>query len=859
MHLKTKSVLSLLSATLLTAFSLFASPALAGQEVSQGNYTDASGAQHPWRVDGSHTLIWDEKPFVPVGGLFQARSWSPQATEQDFQSDVEALQILKRNGVTDIYLQPARGGITNIRPAAIQKLVDHLEAEGFTYGLSINDGPRELLTGYLVRPGAFRQETPEQGGIVRFPVTELMSSLYFVVSSNGADIFDKGKADMVAEGARVTVRSIPGKYVVFLLPQKVYFGTAGGGNSIGMPNLWDGFDTYRDALLAHLRQVKWGKGFRFFVDALPSNLNISSGDAEKLIPTGKGFVTEWADWLAHRYKTVDNLRTAWGLQSVEPQEFLTAARLLPLWGGGKGIQNFYDPETNEALKVETIRSNFWKDLADFKAESVRAYMNDLATVLKRGVADVPVVYRSRNFSPLFTGLPSKSGFDGIGIDAYGRGTDLVTTSAGYVYAQAADAPKTMWLPVTGTQETDSPTQKAAQGYASRFALHADLDWLREIGARGFYVDGVRIVDPARKNYNLSDIPEQVAWLADYQRMLVATGVAAAGTLPMAVFYPRDLPIITVRQISGGGWWLPTNRPYILYDFGTMGKAYSMTEPDGSVVYYMWNPAGPKTLKIKISKRAPDAPPITVSKYANSSMKGSTLTLTVGPDPVRIANLPQKMIPVPEGTFEEMVKEARFLLVTLKKQNVSDVIRFEPQLDGIERRVNKDNPITNIGEVQRMLFEMRDMMRPYAWLEAEGTPRTAVAHSFDEVGYRSGASNNQVLMVEPRPEGSPKALATYGINVREAGPYNLWVAASPGSALTFRLNGQPLLDENVVPQVVGKPYANGTLVWMRLGIATLPKGSLALEMRANGAAAVDAILLTRGEFTPDGITPPPINP
>jgi hypothetical protein len=73
-----------------------------------------------------------------------------------------------------------------------------------------------------------------------------------------------------------------------------------------------------------------------------------------------------------------------------------------------------------------------------------------------------------------------------------------------VYAQAESAPKTIWLPVTATAPLapvpnapgdDGPAGSPAP-YASRAALIADLDWLREIGAKGFFVDSLRLTDPA---------------------------------------------------------------------------------------------------------------------------------------------------------------------------------------------------------------------------------------------------------------------------------------------------------------------------------------------------------------------------
>jgi len=40
---------------------------------SEGAYLDSAGASHHWKVNNAHTLIWDDKPFIPVGGRRMSR------------------------------------------------------------------------------------------------------------------------------------------------------------------------------------------------------------------------------------------------------------------------------------------------------------------------------------------------------------------------------------------------------------------------------------------------------------------------------------------------------------------------------------------------------------------------------------------------------------------------------------------------------------------------------------------------------------------------------------------------------------------------------------------------------------------
>jgi hypothetical protein len=842
--------------SLLLAFlTLLLSPMLAvqaGVVDTSGTYKDSSGTSHSWHINAAHVLLWDDRPFVPVGGRFQAKSWAPGATEADFQSDVEALSTLKRCGVTDIYVQPARGGLTGVAPATIQRLLDHLDQEGFTYGISINDGPQEVLTGYDIRPGKYRNVAPEDGGLLRFPIEKAVSALYFLVSETGTDVIASGSATMVSEGARVVIGPTPGKNIVFTLPVRAHFPSEG----FGLPNLWEGFEAYRDTLIALFHQVKPGKGFRFFVDALPASLELSE-EANAFIPMSAAFSAEWGEWLARKYKTIDRLADAWALTDRNLNDFHAAAGLIPLWGGGKGIEALYDrtatPERTYPLN--SLRSEYWKDLNAFKAESVRNYMNDLATVLKKTAADVPVVYRSRGYSALFTDLPAEGGFDGIGIEAYGRGAELVTHSGAYAYARAAEAPKTMWMPVIATGE--AATDKTAVGYATRTALHTDLDWLRDVGVRGFYVDGVRVVDPARKYYDLSTSEEQLTWLADYARVLAVTGVS--GAPPPAVFYPIGLQYTSIagpKKLPDGGWWLPTERPYFVYDFGIAGKAYSLADSDGGTTYYLWSPEGTRTITLKVPKAAsaPGAPVIAWSTSAQGVRKRDSLMLTIGPDPIRLVNFPA--IPVPEDAFDMNYNEVKRLAGILRKQTSLYAAHFEQSADTLKGLYNKDNPWLSVTDIQRLLEEARALLRPYAWLEAE----QPIAHSFDQVNDRLGASGGRVLLVDRRPADSPVPTATYAVNVRTPGAYQVWVASSPDAVLTFHMDGRALLDDaSLAAKSVGPPYADGTLVWTQLGVATLTKGSHTLEMRADGPAVVDVILLTRDAFVPNASTPPPIHP
>lgn len=831
---------------------LATAPAFAQLTVrSQGTFTDKNAATHRWYINGAHTLVWDDKPYVPVGGRFVAKSWAATATDADYQADVAALETLAKSGVTDIYVQAASGGLTGVKPANIQRLVDYLDDNGFSYGVSINDGPREPLIGYVVRPGAHRQIVPPGGGELTFTVPNAASGLFFTVGSTGGEVREFGEARVSGDSLRVAVKdeinplalgSGTVATVAILVPERIFTT----GDNLQMRNLWDGFDPYRDTLITLFAQVKFGKGFRFVCDPLPANLALTDAFG-KVIPTSDAFRTEWAAYLGTKYRSLQNVIAAWGIQDPLVTSFDDVARLLPLWYGGKGIAQFHDTVSKKRLRAAWDRSAFWDDLSAFKRESVRGYMNDLAVTLKRTVADVPVVYRNgagAGWNELFDDLPATQGFDGMGIVATGRGSEAAARSGAYTFAQAIAAPKTMWLPALSVAET-APVKP----FADKTSLSGTFDWLREAGAKGFFVN----LSPAA--------PEQTDWLKQYATVLDSTGMrtrlesVGASQAPDAVFYPRreQTDLVPTVLSTGGGWWLPTNRAGQVYDFGSAGRAYGIEEPNAGFVYYLWNPAGTRKITLNVPKTATDgktANRVAWSANAQGELKKQKLTLTIGAEPVRLLNYP--VIPVPQEAYPEARVETDALAKAAKTAKSVDAGRYA--LNATQIYYKKDNPLPGVQEILALLARMRFEKRNYFWYDVEYAP----AHSFDEIGSLPGASGNRVLRVDERLDNAP-AVAQIKLNFGEEAVRDVWLSVSPNALISLRLDGRPLMTVATIPTTAGGLYANGSLIWTRFGTATIPKGEHILEIRADGSALVDALLLSRDPFNPDGANPPPVEP
>ena len=166
-------------------------------------------------------------------------------------------------------------------------------------------------------------------------------------------------------------------------------------------------------------------------------------------------------------------------------------------------------------------------------------------------------------------------------------------------------------------------------------------------------------------------------------------------------------------------------------------------------------------------------------------------------------------------------------------------------------------------------ELVYLTSPYIWLEGEAPFRNA--HTLTEVASNVEASNGQYLrLATPNAPGRLGYAARYNFNVTEEGKYDLWMACSlPGpntSPFRWRINSEPD-QEPQETRITGAPYLNERFGWQRLGSVELHKGPnqnftfYVVDRAASGdySFAVDAILITRKLFTPNGkVRPMPID-
>ncbi len=818
---------------------------------ASGVYSDAAGGSHAWTIGQAHGLTWDGTPYLPVGATLAPKTWTDLPTDANWALDKAAIDTLKKAGVRDVLLSAGTRGLTHAPPAAVQRVLDYLEAAHFQYGLRIADAPDTPLIGTVVKPAVYRNPSPPTNGPARFRhIPGLTGAFYLLVSTHDKEIDERGTARVSGgDTAEVTPKAQANGDVLLLYPERAYPpGTPEG----RLPDLWQGYDEYRDRVLGFFRQVKLGPGFRFFLDPLTAHLGFG-GEIENVVPTSSGYRLEFQAWLNRRYNhNVDDLNKGWGIKEHDLPDFETASRSLPLWSGGRGLAAVYDPVKKVSYAVLSeggIGGHLWQDLVQFRLESVRGYMNSMADVLKKGVADVPVIYEGGGTAALGTNAAVRGGFDGLSMDTAGGGV--------YAFAQAEDTPRTTWL-LAGSGEGAAP------------ALNADWDTLKTLGARGFFAS--------------ASSPSEARRLADY-------GAALSFQARELTDRPRILPYPAGRgsvgagakRLPGGVWWLPSYRAGALFQSGdafTLGpllRGYKVSDPDGgSPRFVVWSPHGgltqatfpfPKDAPVQITDAS--GIPVKVEK------KKSAWTVPVGPEPIVFTHLPG--VPLPTDAADAADLEAMRLLKLAKTQGLPTDF-YEQQLFQIRNSIPTTPEASDLryNAFARFIGNLSQVLQPFVWLEGE----SASSYTFDSPVSDSEASGGSFLSLDtdrPPPvstgDGGAGYEAVYRFSVGAAGAYDLWAATSPlpgSSPFTYTLDdGGANTVFDARPE--GGIYA-GKFVWSQLGTVSLPRGRHTLTLSITGprrrdnryALSVDALCLSRVPFHPSGteipsieLLPPPV--
>ncbi len=809
-----------------------------------GTYIDARGKSVRWSVARNHALVWDGAPWIPGGGVVSLKSWSAKSTVEDVAADIDALARLKQAGIRDVLVQPASGGMGSVPPARVQAIVDALEGGGFKYGVALDDHVPGATMIRQVHPSRLRVSRIGVGQTARFLVPDMVSARFALALLTG-EVVDEGDADVLDGAAYVPPRTPVGDAVALLFPERRI-----PPDNSPLPDVWSGFETYRDRVLSVLAKVRFGEGLRFFADPLPRSIQLD-GPTNSWVPVGDKARQAWAIFLESKYRTPAEWTSAWRLQRPDAiASFAEAGEWTPMWFDGRGLKYLMHARSGARVAADSETSAYWTDLAEFKRGAYRSAANEMAMALKRGVADVPVVVRCRASVPWGWNPNGTDRIDGIGIDWTGSGAArpdaLITRRLG----DSGWSAKPVWFLSSGLSEAAG---RSSSGFASLVSLDKSVARLVDGGDRGFFVSDVRGSDPAT---DLLGVPDQLAWIAEVGRRIGVQGVA---TIPSpkekALPFPAESSMAPVL-LSNGGWWLPVARKFRAYDFGTLGKAYGMAEGE-ETVFVMWSDAS-RTIRIRIPKVLEQAKIAWYPPDRGSRTK-DFLSIRLEEEPVRIFGF-QGTLPIPVDAFETAFMEAASAVRALRARREVDAARIQLELVSLKTRHQPENTQSSYTMLQTLLetkARIEQVLRPYdyLWIEAEGGSEVRFTHTFDETEPLRGASGGRVLRVREDSLALAPASASYTVNVNAALAYRLFVATGVGDRFQVRVDGRTLSDKP--GGRVGREYGSTGCVWFDQGEIRLERGEHVIEIIAVGGMTLDALMLSSGTVRPDGPVRPAV--
>lgn len=643
-----------------------------------GTYLDRDGNKHPWVIDEAHTLVWDGSPYLPFGMVFRPRYLSSEQTDENLAADRDDLEAFTLAGVKDVVIRSGKG-VSSIPVEAWQKIIDLLEESGLTYGIELDDSPYTPLVGYVIDPTANRIAGIKTPGVVTKDLPDTKLAFYALCDTKSAAVVDLGQA--LAAGGTLSVQANvdPGvDHTLLIYPQKVI---GQGSQDWSLPDLWSDVDTHRDRLVSFLPKIRFGKGLRFFTDPFGERLGLR-GEVDALFPTSPGFRMEYAAWLSRKYRTVDGLKSAWSVLNHEVASFDEAVALIPMWRQGRGLAAVYDDRTGRKHDVEATRTSIWNDLDEFRGESVRGYMDGIADVLKRMVADVPVVFTANGLEQFFQ-EQGTVGYDGLAVPVLGLPS--IQANGGNALSMAEHSSRSMWLL--------SRIGGDGTSFQKKDELSAHINGLRDLGVKGFFMDESAVP----KQASGADV---LLWLAEYGAS-AASDKQFAAFRPRAIYYPYGMPKASARKLSGGAWWLPSllqGRNMVL---GSKLSGYVILMPGGELDLYVWAPGGPTTIHIPTGNTAIITRPS--GERLEIKPKKNRVELPITDEPSLIAGIQAETF-LPVEVVEEAVGKLREVIAQAEAKNL-DVSGYKDTAKRVDDLIKKNSLFIALDMAQVSIDEL----------------------------------------------------------------------------------------------------------------------------------------------------------
>lgn len=526
-----------------------------GRPMSHGTFVQDGQLPQRWHVDDDHTLNWDGEPWIPFGGMYccPALAKNAKSMEERWEENREVLDQIQAAGFNDLYVN-LTGGPQEVR----QQMLDDFNRRGIRYGFQL-PGSKAMIRGYLIRrnaaqglivgtcekPGELRVRLPKDhllGLLIVGPgestsvqavneeinLAEANRNPGFIIIDEATDAKDKTvQTTLKIQGLK------PGKY--FVLPKAIVVSHA--------MDVW-GREEELLKRIAWVKDLRWGLGLRFFVDPIYNEEGIYN-QAEPVRAWTPAFNAIYAQWLESKYKSVGDLAKAWRLPAGVVKTFAEAARLVPLrdtearWG--KESIRWIDPDSLRLVSTVGGLGQGWLDYLEGVRETYADCRDQLAREIRK-LVDVPVVFKRVTPWASREGINRvPGGFNGVGLELYPGTGSIVNNGLIAGAAEAQLASQTMWLLATEMGYDPRFDNGGVRGFPSEEYIENNVRIAARFGARGFMFFGWRL-EPYDlwKVQQLHTMPEQLAWIANVRRRLLADW-------PKTVAFGQAFP-------EGQNWW-----------------------------------------------------------------------------------------------------------------------------------------------------------------------------------------------------------------------------------------------------------------------------------------------------------------
>jgi hypothetical protein len=493
-----------------------------------------------WSINKSNALIWDGKPYLPVG----ARVSSSE------------LDDWLKSTVRDYAIEVPEGGMD------LAATVKKLETAKARYAITFNS-VAPLARGFAVDPDAFRILGITSPRRIKFKIPNCSSALAVLITRRDADI--QTVARVMTPGGNFEFDAKPLndlEHVLYVYPET---------ESLEVPDFWERFDARRDRVLSQLKNNLPGPGLRAIINPLGITAPVNAIDV-RFVPNSAYFKIEFRKYLEDKYRNVETLQRSWSMRANDISDWDTMARLVPLWSTDLGgLSMIWDPATDQTYFADSKRSQIWKDVREMISSTAARRTERLRKAI-RELCNVPVVQEWNGWSVLTDG--GAAPLDGLGMVVAGPSATMIAN--------------------TGSRATSSILRWGRPGllFATDFQVDntvpftpAAVDDVISLGARGIYID--------------HPTGATKTWLQTNPKLDDAT----ADMDTRAIFFPENaLNPAQPQRLPNGIWWLPSPVAGNRIDFGRDFFGYRF-EDGGQTKTVFWTtlPAGRYKIDIPNAK------------------------------------------------------------------------------------------------------------------------------------------------------------------------------------------------------------------------------------------------------------------